>query len=121
MLVSVLFIIATLIIYGCVPKIRHLQEKCVMCYLVVLATAFTILSVTQLSESISLLVESTLCAVIPYVLHFSILSIFLWLNVINFELWLSFQFVSHLHLNFQLHAEHCEVKTMLLFQIRQWV
>lgn len=94
MLLSVLFIIATLIVYGCVPKIRHLHEKCLMCYLVVLASAFTLISLGQLS-GYSYFLEDSFCIIVPYALEFSFISVFLWLNVINFDLWLSFQFVSY--------------------------
>lgn len=89
MLISVVFIIATLVVYGFIPEIRHLNEKCLMCYLVVLAMAFILLSFSQLNNME--LLHPTLCLFVGYTLHFSFLSAFSWLNVINFDLWLSFQ------------------------------
>lgn len=38
-------------------------------------------------------VDPLLCSTVAYLVYFSFLSAFLWLNVINFELWSSFQFV----------------------------
>lgn len=60
-----------------------------MCYLVVLAIAFTLLSLTQLNNMEN--IHPTLCLSIGYTLHFSFLSSFAFLNVINFDLWMSFQ------------------------------
>lgn len=89
MLLSVVFIIVTLIVYAFVPKVRRLNEKCLMCYMLTLGIAFSVLAATQLSELEPTV--SVMCTFSGYFLNFSFLSIFLWLNVINFDLWLSFQ------------------------------
>lgn len=92
MLLSVVFIIVTLIIFGCIPKLQSLNGKCLICYLATLALGYTFLSGAQLNGTT--LNQPLLCDSVGYLVYFTLLSAFLWLSVINFDLWLSFQWVS---------------------------
>lgn len=92
MLISVLFIIATLFVYGCIPKLRNLRGKCVVCFLATLAIAYILLSYVQLNGSNH--IADLICFSLAHLIYLSFLSAFAWSNVINFDLWLGFQWVS---------------------------
>lgn len=89
MLISVLFIIATLFVYGCIPKLRNLRGKCVICFLATLAIAYILLSYVQLNGSNH--IAYPICFSLAHLIYLSFLSAFAWSNVINFDLWLGFQ------------------------------
>lgn len=89
MLMSVFFLIVTLIIYGCIPKLLDLNGKCLLCYLATLAFGYTLLSGVQLNSSNYM--QPLLCDSVGYLVYFTLFSAFLWLSVINFDLWLNFQ------------------------------
>lgn len=91
MLMSVFFLIITLIIYGCIPALQNLNSKCLLCYLATLAFGYTLLSGVQLNSSNYL--QPLLCDSVGYLVYFTLFSAFLWLSVINFDLWLNFQYV----------------------------
>lgn len=89
MLMSVFFLIITLIIYGCIPTLQNLNGKCLLCYLATLAFGYTLLSGVQLNSSNYM--QPLLCDSVGYLVYFTLFSAFLWLSVINFDLWLNFQ------------------------------
>lgn len=91
MLMSVLFLIITLVIYGCIPSLQNLNGKCLLCYLATLAFGYTILSGVQLNSSNYM--QPLLCDSVGYLVYFTLFSAFLWLSVINFDLWLNLQWV----------------------------
>lgn len=87
MLISVVFIIATLIVYGCIPKLRNLNGKCLMNYLTTLAIGYTLMAWIQIYSMYY--VETLLCYSIGYTVYFTFCSAFSWLTVINFDFWLN--------------------------------
>lgn len=91
MLMSVFFLLITLIIYGCIPTLQNLNGKCLLCYLATLAFGYTLLSGVQLNSSNYM--QPLLCDSVGYLVYFTLFSAFLWLSVINFDLWLNFQCV----------------------------
>lgn len=102
MLVSVTFIIATLLVYAFVPKLRNLNGKCLLCYLAVLAVGYSILSWLQIAEESN----GALCSTLALVTYFALIAAFLWLNVLNFDQWKSFELVvfsNHLAKEFEPH------------------
>ncbi|XP_055296031.1 G-protein coupled receptor Mth2-like isoform X2 [Sitodiplosis mosellana] len=89
MLISVLFIIATLLVYAFVPKLQNLQGKCLICYLICLAIGYTLMAYIQLNGFNY--VQPHICHPIGFTMLFGFLSAFCWLNVLNFDFWLNFQ------------------------------
>lgn len=87
MVLSVIFIIATLTVYGCIPKLRNLNGRCLMRYLTVLAIGFTLIACVQINGWHR--IHPVLCQTIGYLTYFTFVSAFSWLNVINFDLWLN--------------------------------
>lgn len=88
MLISVFFIVATLLVYAFVPKLRNLNGKCLICYLAALAIGYSILSWLQIIEEY---IISPICTLAAHVVYFALIAAFLWLNVLNFDQWESFQ------------------------------
>lgn len=81
MLISVVFIVATLLVYAFVPKLRNLNGKCLICYLAALAVGYSIISWLQVTQ------ESVgpVCTSVGLVAYFALIAAFLWLNVLNFD------------------------------------
>lgn len=78
MLISVVFIIGTLIVYGCIPKLRNLNGKCLMNYLTVLAIGYTLMAWNQTNPMYR--DQMLLCFSIGYILYFTFCSAFSWLT-----------------------------------------
>lgn len=88
MLISVFFIVATLLVYAFVPKLRNLNGKCLICYLAALAIGYSILSWLQIIEEY---IVSPVCTLAANVVYFALIAAFLWLNVLNFDQWQCFK------------------------------
>lgn len=88
MLISVVFIVATLLVYAFVPKMRNLNGKCLICYLAALAIGYSILSWLQIIEEY---IVSPLCLLVARVVYVALIAAFLWLNILNFDQWQNFQ------------------------------
>lgn len=87
MILSVISIIATLFVYGCISKLRNLNGRCLMRYLIVLAIGFALIAWVQINDwGVK---HPLLCRCIGYTAYFSFISAFSWLSVINFDMWLN--------------------------------
>lgn len=86
MILSVICIVATLFVYGCITKLRNLNGQCLMCYLFVLAIGFALIAWVQINDSGP---DQLLCPYIGYIVYFAFISAFSWLSVINFDMWLN--------------------------------
>lgn len=87
MLISVIFIAATLLVYAFVPKLRNLNGKCLICYLITLAIGYSILAWLQfIGEE-----HGPVCTTLALFAYFTLIASFLWLNVLNFDNWQSFE------------------------------
>lgn len=89
MLLSVPFLLATFLVYACLPELRNVHGKCLLCYLVGLTTGYIVLAFLQLNGSNY--IKPSTCQLIGYAIYFSFLSAFFWLNVISFDLWWNFR------------------------------
>lgn len=87
MIISIFFIVATLLVYAFVPKLRNLNGKCLICHLAALAIGYGILSWLQIVEESAGIV----CTSIALICYFALFSAFLWLNVLNFDQWQNFE------------------------------
>ncbi|XP_031622142.1 G-protein coupled receptor Mth2-like [Contarinia nasturtii] len=92
MLLSVPFILATILVYICLPELRNLHGKCLLCYLIGLIIGYTAMALVQLNGMNY--VEPLICKSVGYLIYFSFLSAFLWLSVISFDLWWNFRTTS---------------------------
>lgn len=87
MAISVVFIIATLFVYGCIPKLRNLNGRCLVHYLSVLAIGYT--SIAWVQIYVKDFVDPLICHAVGYIIYFTFMSAFFWLSVINFDFWLN--------------------------------
>lgn len=109
MLVSFGFIVLILIVHICIPELcEQLNKKCLMCYLVFLGIFYGTLGWIHANDTNY--VEPDRCKAIGFVLYFSLLSVATWSNVISFDLFLSFRWVSCFFLEYLI----LEMKTSLL-------
>lgn len=89
-IIPALLLIITILVYSCIPKLRSLQGKCMICYLIVLATSCALFAYLSINDQYYGGIHSAnTCRLIAFILLMSLLSTFLWLNVLNFNLWLS--------------------------------
>lgn len=105
LLISVPFLILTIVAYSITPKLRDLLGKALCHYCGCLALAFTILAITQLGSGY--LTDQT-CICIAFVIQFSFVACFFWLNVMCIETWLLVQ--NHVH-----HGTYRRKKPNVLF------
>ncbi|KOC58935.1 G-protein coupled receptor Mth2, partial [Habropoda laboriosa] len=85
LLISVPFFILTIVTYSITPKLRDVFGKALCRYCGCLALAFTMLATTQLW---SVHLSDQACTSIAFVIQFSFVACFFWLNVMCIEMWL---------------------------------
>ncbi|XP_014487779.1 PREDICTED: G-protein coupled receptor Mth2-like isoform X2 [Dinoponera quadriceps] len=85
LLISVPFLILTIVAYAITPRLRDVHGKALCHYCGCLALAFTTLAITQLASA-EMLPE--VCVSIAFIIQFSFVACFFWLNVICIETWL---------------------------------
>ncbi|XP_050546919.1 G-protein coupled receptor Mth2-like isoform X2 [Daktulosphaira vitifoliae] len=86
MILSVPFLIITFTVFACIKKLRNFHGKSLMCHVISLIVAYISLAFTQLNSSLS----KFACFCSAYIIQFSFLASFFWLNVMCFDLWWTF-------------------------------
>ncbi|XP_054276572.1 probable G-protein coupled receptor Mth-like 4 [Macrosteles quadrilineatus] len=87
MIISIPFMVVTFLVYSVLPELRNLHGISLMCHSAVLLTAYLFLSIIQISRNA---LNTTLCTSFAFVVQFSFLASFFWLNVMCFDIWLVF-------------------------------
>jgi hypothetical protein len=85
MIVSIFFLIITLLIYIIVPELRSLHAKNLMCYCLSLIIFYTGLSLLNILDLLKINF-SKICGELGYTIYFSGLSTFCWINILCFEI-----------------------------------
>ncbi|XP_011863582.1 PREDICTED: G-protein coupled receptor Mth2-like [Vollenhovia emeryi] len=85
LLISVPFLILTIAAYVITPRLRDVHGKALCHYCGCLALAFTTLALTQLASA---QLSPQACVSIAFVIQFSFVACFFWLNVMCIETWL---------------------------------
>ncbi|XP_011169446.1 G-protein coupled receptor Mth2 [Solenopsis invicta] len=85
LLISVPFLILTIAAYAITPRLRDVHGKALCHYCGCLALAFTTLAITQLASA---QLPPQACVSIAFVIQFSFVACFFWLNVMCIETWL---------------------------------
>ncbi|XP_011636122.1 G-protein coupled receptor Mth2-like isoform X3 [Pogonomyrmex barbatus] len=88
MLASVPFLVATYIVYWLLPDLRNLHGLTLRGYVGCLAMAYSMLGVMQLTPQEQ--IPNDICIVFAFIIHFSFLASFFWLNVMCFDIWWTF-------------------------------
>ncbi|KAK9510935.1 hypothetical protein O3M35_005606 [Rhynocoris fuscipes] len=86
MIISCISLTITLVVYTCLPQLRNLHGKTLMCYVSCLLASYSCLVYVSLDE----LHSYVSCIVSAYVMQFFFLAAFSWLNVISFDIWWTF-------------------------------
>ncbi|XP_053592814.1 G-protein coupled receptor Mth2 isoform X1 [Microplitis demolitor] len=84
-MISIPFFAATLFVYAVIPELRNLYGITLMCYVGCIFGAYSFLVASRL-----IYYGHFLCVLIAFVIHFSFLASFFWLNVMCFDIWWTF-------------------------------
>lgn len=84
LLISVPFLIVTMMVYCLIPELRDLHGKSLVCYVLCLTVAFIFLAAVQLGGETF---NQQLCVVVAFIIQFSFLACFSWLNALCFNTW----------------------------------
>lgn len=86
MFVSVLCLVLTFLLHAAYAELRNLHGKCLMCYIMSLAIGFLTMAYVKFYSQ-----EGIICKIVGYVIYGSFMSSFLWLSVIGYDVWWTFQ------------------------------
>lgn len=84
MLVSVPFMIITIIVYAAIPELLYFSVKMFLCYMISLTGFFISYSLIQLNGSTDR--GAAICKIVASMAYFSFLSTATWANAISFEI-----------------------------------
>ncbi|XP_028048142.1 G-protein coupled receptor Mth2 isoform X3 [Monomorium pharaonis] len=88
MLASVPFLVVTYVVYWLLPDLRNLHGLTLRGYVGCLAMAYSMLGVLQLTPQER--IPYGICIILAFIMHFSFLASFFWLNVMCFDIWWTF-------------------------------
>ncbi|CAH2095968.1 unnamed protein product [Euphydryas editha] len=89
MIISCVFILATVAVYGWLPELRNLHGRVLMAYLLCLFVGFVGMATMQILLKIDNIGVKT-CVGLSIMIYFSLLAAFFWLNVMCFDIWWTF-------------------------------
>ncbi|XP_020295645.1 G-protein coupled receptor Mth2-like isoform X7 [Pseudomyrmex gracilis] len=112
-IVSIPFLVATFLVYAIIPELRNLYGKTLMCYVICLIIAYIFLI---LANYIHMSPIRALCIITAFVIHFSFLASFFWLNVMCFDIWWTFGGFRSL----QGSVKQREKKKFIMYSIYAW-
>ena len=84
-IISAVFLIATLAVYVLLPELREIQDKAMMAAVTSLAVSYIILSIQNLRPHED--GDQAICISLGFLLYFSFVSVFFWLNIVSFNIW----------------------------------
>ncbi|XP_076284534.1 putative G-protein coupled receptor Mth-like 1 isoform X1 [Lasioglossum baleicum] len=83
--ISAVFLIATLAVYVLLPELREIQDKVMMAVVTALAVSYIVLSIQNLRPQEEN--DEAICVSLGFILYFSFMSAFFWLNIVAFNIW----------------------------------
>ncbi|XP_031765962.1 G-protein coupled receptor Mth2-like isoform X3 [Galleria mellonella] len=89
MLISCVFILATVGVYAWLPELRNLHGRVLMAYLLCLFVAFAFMATMQILLPLKIITRPY-CIAMTFIIYFSLESAFFWLNVMCFDIWWTF-------------------------------
>ncbi|XP_008552574.1 G-protein coupled receptor Mth2 isoform X2 [Microplitis demolitor] len=88
-LLSIPFFAVTFLVYALLPELKNIHGITLMAYVGSLFIAYVTLAVVQIGDCAISNIRS-LCISFAFVIHFSFLASFFWLNVMCFDIWWTF-------------------------------
>nr|XP_049694254.1 G-protein coupled receptor Mth2 isoform X1 [Helicoverpa armigera] len=89
MLISCFFILLTVAVYAWIPELRNLHGMVLMAYLLSFFVGFLFLATMQILIMTNEITEN-ICLVLTFIVYYSLLSAFFWLNVMCYDIWWTF-------------------------------
>ncbi|XP_045536764.1 G-protein coupled receptor Mth2 isoform X1 [Papilio machaon] len=89
MLISCVFIIATVGVYAWLPELRNMHGRVLMAYLLCLFCGFLCMSSLQIMLTVDNISSDT-CLILTIIIYYFLESAFFWLNVMSFDIWWTF-------------------------------
>ncbi|XP_058800351.1 G-protein coupled receptor Mth2-like isoform X4 [Phymastichus coffea] len=114
MLISVPFLLSTFVVYMLIPDLRNLHGQTLCAYVMCLVAAYVALSSMQIVDQAS--ISDLTCSIFAYIVHFSFLASFFWLNVMCFDIWWTFGGFRSLHGS----VKQRERKKFIMYSIYAW-
>ncbi|XP_011696771.1 PREDICTED: G-protein coupled receptor Mth2-like [Wasmannia auropunctata] len=114
LLVSLPFLLATFVVYSVLPELWNMHGYTLRGYVGSLFVAYTSLAIVQLTPTA--LIPDSACIAIAFIIHFSFLASFFWLNVMCFDIWWTFGGFRSL----QGSMKQRERKKFLMYSIYAW-
>lgn len=87
MIVSIIFLIITLVIYANVPRLRILRGKLLMCYMAAVVAYYTCMSINHAEY---LMDYSLMCSILGFLCYVSALLALFFLNAVNIDYFMTF-------------------------------
>ncbi|KPJ08612.1 G-protein coupled receptor Mth2 [Papilio machaon] len=89
MLISCVFIIATVGVYAWLPELRNMHGRVLMAYLLCLFCGFLCMSSLQIMLTVDNISSDT-CLILTIIIYYFLESAFFWLHVMSFDIWWTF-------------------------------
>lgn len=114
LIVSLPFLLATFVVYSILPELWNMHGYTLRGYVGSLFVAYMVLVVLQLTQPDA--IEYSVCITLAFVIHFSFLASFFWLNVMCFDIWWTFGGFRSL----QGSVKQRERKKFIMYSIYAW-
>ncbi|XP_071648689.1 G-protein coupled receptor Mth2-like isoform X3 [Temnothorax longispinosus] len=88
LIISLPFLLTTFVVYSILPELQNMHGYTLRGYVGSLFVAYTSLAVIQQIPQTSL--SDAACIILAFIIHFSFLASFFWLNVMCFDIWWTF-------------------------------
>ncbi|XP_049858424.1 G-protein coupled receptor Mth2-like isoform X6 [Schistocerca gregaria] len=112
MLVSSLFVLATFFVYASVRRLRNVSGLCLMSYTAVLFVGYVASGTSQIFD----VADGAPCFAAAFIIYFSFLASFFWLNVMCFDIFWTFSGFRSLRGT----AREREHKKFIIYSIYSW-
>ncbi|XP_024891521.1 G-protein coupled receptor Mth2-like [Temnothorax curvispinosus] len=89
LIISSPFLLTTFVVYSILPELQNMHGYTLRGYVGSLFAAYTFLAVIQLTARTS--ISDTACIILAYIIYFSFMASFFWLNVMCFDIWWTFK------------------------------
>ncbi|XP_013145250.1 PREDICTED: G-protein coupled receptor Mth-like isoform X2 [Papilio polytes] len=89
MLISCVFIIATVAVYAWLPELRNMHGRVLMAYLLCLFFGFLFMASMQIMLTVDN-ISAVTCVILTIIIYYFLQTAFFWLNVMSFDIWWTF-------------------------------
>ncbi|KAK2589177.1 hypothetical protein KPH14_001993 [Odynerus spinipes] len=88
LIISVPCLMVTFFVYTIIPELKNMHGRTLRGYVGSLVVAYLVLAILQTTSQEN--ISDSLCIVVAFVIHFSFLASFFWLNIMCFDIWWTF-------------------------------